>query len=118
MKRRRLATLFAVLLFAMFSTTALAVNVEDEDTDTKMVDAKVVEVGEGRIAVVARTGVEHVIAIDGKDTKVLIDDRAVSLKDLREGDIVTIVLDEKNPLKFAKNIELRMDNQLVARARP
>jgi hypothetical protein len=120
MKRQRLATLFAALLLTVFYTTATTVAFEssEEDTDTKMVAARVVEVTEMRISVIARSGVEHVIAIDGAGTKVKVDGRLVSLKDVREGDIITVELDEKNPVKFAKNIEVgsRSNADLVARA--
>lgn len=104
MKRRSLANMFAVLLLAVFSTSALAANSNDEDTDTRLVDAKVVEVNERHISVIARTGVEHVIAIDGDDTLVRNKGAIVSLKDLSVGDVVTVELDALNPLKFARHI--------------
>lgn len=106
MRRRNLASLFAILLLALFSTAALAADDPAEDTDTRLVSAKVVEVNDAHISVIARSGVEHVIAIDRADTKVMLDGRAVSLKDVREGDIITIELDEKNPVKFARNINV------------
>ena len=119
MKRRHLASIFAALLLAVFSAGALAATGTDEDTDTRMVDAKVVEVAEHHISVIARTGVEHVIAIDGTDTKVRMAGRIVSLKDVREGDIVTVELDEKKPLKFARNIVVVMQaDSEVATTRP
>ena len=65
----------------------------------------------------ARTGVEHVIAVDREGTKVTINGEAVSLKDLREGDIVTVELDAQKPVKFAKNIELRPEGGQLARVR-
>jgi hypothetical protein len=104
MKRRSLATLFAVLLLTVFSTAALAARADEEDTDTRLVDAKVVEVNERHISVIARTGVEHVIAINNSDTLVRSKGTIVSLKDLREGDTVTVELDALNPLKFARHI--------------
>ena len=67
-------------------------------------DAKVVEVNDHHISVIARTGVEHVIAIGSDDTLVRSKGDIVSLKDLREGDIVTVELDAVNPLKFARHI--------------
>lgn len=76
------------------------------DTDTRMVDAEVVEVTEHRISVIAQTGVEHVIAIADSDTKVSLNGKPVALKNLRKGDVVTIELDELNPLKFAKQIKI------------
>jgi hypothetical protein len=104
MTRRSLATLFAVLLLAAFSTSALAANSDEEDTDTRLVDAKVVEVNERHISVIARTGVEHVIAINGNDTLVRNKGTIVSLKELSVGDVVTVELDALNPLKFARHI--------------
>jgi len=121
MKRRQhLASFFAALLLAVFSTTAALANdpATSEDTDTRMVEAKVVEVSDSRISVIARTGVEHVIAVDSTDTKVRLEGRLVSLKDVREGDVVTVQLDEVKPVKFAKNIDLALpsNNSHVARA--
>ena len=40
----------------------------------------------------------------GESTKVRVGGRLVSVKDLREGDVVTVELDELNPMKFARNI--------------
>lgn len=121
MKQRHLVKfLTAALLLTFFSYTATqASSLEDanEDSDMRMIDAKVVEVTEARISIVARTGVEHVIAIDRTDTKVTIDGLAVALQDLREGDTVTVELDADNPMKFAKNISMRSDQTAVARNR-
>ena len=121
MKQRHLVTVFALaLLVALFSSAvARAANVEDakEDTDTRIINARVVEATDTRISVVARSGVEHVIAIDRTDTKVTIDGLVVSLQDLREGDLVTVELDADNPMKFARNISMRSDQTEVARNR-
>ncbi|HEX8138365.1 MAG TPA: hypothetical protein VF544_12305 [Pyrinomonadaceae bacterium] len=123
MRRQHLATLLAIALMAFFSSSAAATvraaNVEDsnEDTDTRMVDAKVVEVTDARISVIARSGVEHVIAVDRTDTRVTIDGVLVSLKDVREGDLITVELDANNPVKFARNISMRSDHAEVARNR-
>jgi hypothetical protein len=123
MKHRYLVTVLALALLALFSSAyqaqAAAAQVEDanEDTDTRMVDAKVVEVTDARISIIARTGVEHVIAIDRTDTKVTIDGLGVSLQDVREGDVVTVELDANNPVKFARNISMRSDQTEVARNR-
>ena len=118
MKRQLFVTLFAALFVTLFSVAALAAGDTDEDTDTRMVDAEVVEVTDTRIAVIARTGVEHVIAVDRSDTRVKINGREVSLRDVREGDIVTVELDEHNPLKFAKNITIAtQSNGQLARVR-
>ena len=119
MRRRHLASIFATLLIAVFATATLASakSVKGEDTDMRMVDAKVVEVSDARIAVIARTGVEHVIAIDDSGTRVSINGRLVPLAELREGDIVTVELDAQNPLKFAKNISIEISSDSeVARA--
>lgn len=120
MKRQHLASFFAALLLAVCSTTAVLANdpATTADTDTRMVEAKVVEVSDSRISVIARTGVEHVIAVDSSDTKVRLEGRLVSLKDVREGDVVTVELDEVKPVKFARNIDLALpaNNSHVARA--
>ncbi len=89
----------------------------EEDTDNRLVQAKIVEVAESHISVMARTGVEHVIAVDSEGTKVTIDGRVVSLKDVREGDIATIELDAHKPVKFARNISMRSEQLQVARVR-
>lgn len=120
MKLRSLPTIFAVLLLTFFYTNALAAPGTDEgkDTDTRMVNAKVVEVNDDHISVIARTGVEHVIAVDRTNTKITRDGKVVSLKELREGDLVTIELDASKQIKFAKNISLRSSPaELTARNR-
>lgn len=118
MRRKPLAVLIAAALMAFFSIGIQAASVwNDEDTDTRIVEAQVVEVAEAHVSVMARTGVEHVIAVDREGTKVTINGEAVSLKDLREGDIVTIELDAHKPVKFARNIEMRSDGSQVARVR-
>ncbi len=121
MRYRYLATFFAAMLLlgALLSTTALAKTggATDEDTDTHIINAEVVEATDARISVIARSGVEHVIAVDSAGTKVMIDGRTVSLKDVKVGDIITIELDEKQPVKFARNISLRSGRTEVARNR-
>ncbi|HYP52171.1 MAG TPA: hypothetical protein VEQ42_01445 [Pyrinomonadaceae bacterium] len=124
MKRQHLAGLLATLLLLVSATTAAAndpVTLEERDTDTRMVEARVVEVSDARISVIARTGVEHVIGVDSAGTKVRLEGRLVSLKDVREGDVVTVELDEKNPVKFARNIDLALPSLNaghMARVRP
>ena len=120
MRRRSLASLLTAILFTVFSSTFAIAAASDEsdeqDTDTRFVNAKVVEVTDGHISVIARTGVEHVIAIDGEGTRVSIEGKQVCLKDVREGDIVTVELDEHSPLKFARNITVAVQAEsLVAR---
>lgn len=105
-RQRQKAIVAAALLMFLVPLSAAAASADDGDTDTRMVDAKVVEVTEHRISVIARTGVEHVIAIDDTETKVSMKGKLVSLKDLRKGDVVTVELDELNPLKFAKQINI------------
>ena len=114
MKRKTIATLLAALLLLLLATQVSGKS-KDEDTDTLIVGAKVVEVAESHISVMARSGVEHVIAVDSTGTKVTIDNRVVSLKDMREPDLVTVELDAKKPVKFAKNILMRSEQ--VAKAR-
>ena len=115
MKRRTLAIILAALLLMLFVTQVVGRNGGD-DTDTLIVGATVVEVAESHISVMARSGVEHVIAVDGAGTKVTVGGRVISLKDVREGDVVTVELDAKKPVKFAKNISMRSSEQ-VARVR-
>ena len=116
--RRRYLVIFAALLMA-FSPAIIwaATDGDDEDTDLRLVDARVVEVTDAHVSVIARTGVEHVIAVDRVDTKVTIDGQVVSLKDVREGDVITVELDPQNPMMFAKNISMRSDMIEVARNR-
>jgi multidrug resistance efflux pump len=118
MRQRALASLLAAVLLAFFANANLAAtNQTDEDTDIRFVQAEVVEVAEARISVIARSGVEHVIAVDREGTKVTIDGEVVSLKDVREGDIATIELDAHKPVKFARNISMRSEQSQVARVR-
>ena len=109
MKRKTLAAILAALLLLVFASAVAGKNGKDEDTDLRIIGAKVVEVADSHISVMARSGVEHVIAIDNNGTKVTIDGKAVSLKDVREGDVVTVELDAKKPMKFAKNILMRSE---------
>ena len=104
MTKRIFAAAALALLMTLSQNVALASGDDDSDTDTRFVKARVVQVGERRIAVVTRSEVEHVIAVDGENTKVRVGGRMVSVKDLREGDLVTVELDELNPMKFARNI--------------
>jgi hypothetical protein len=116
MKQKPLAAFMAVLLLTFFTTAIEAASYgSNEDTDTNIVGARVVELAESHISVMARTGVEHVIAVDNAATKVTMDGKLVSLKDIREGDVVTVELDAKKPVKFAKNILMRSEE--VARVR-
>jgi hypothetical protein len=119
MRQKRLAGLLIMLLLTLFQTNAFAApsGEANEDTDTRLVNAKVVEVTEARISVMAQTGVEHVIAINNVNTQVTIDGRVVSLKDVQVGDVITVELDADNPMKFAKNISMRSEQLEVARNR-
>lgn len=104
MRRRSLASLVAVLLALAAYAPALAASDAEKDTDTRMVDAKVVEVNDSHISVIARTGVEHVVATDAADTHVTHKGKRVAIKSLRVGDLVTVELDALNQLKFARRI--------------
>lgn len=109
MKTKTLAAALTALLLVLFSNTVRAVSRGDEDTDTRIVNAKVVEVADSHISVMARSGVEHVIAVDGNGTRVTINGKVISIKEVREGDVVTIELDAQKPVKFAKNIQMRSE---------
>lgn len=109
MKNRKLAVLLAATLLLTLFNSALAAGGSEEDTDTRYVDAVVTEVAEGHISVRARSGVEHVVAIDGSGTRFTIDGKAVSVKEVRVGYVVTVELDEKQPVKFARNISMRSE---------
>jgi hypothetical protein len=116
MKKINHMILGAVAFVLMFGTNvALAAGVNDNDTDGRLVNVRVVEVGNERISVMTREGVEHVIAICQTNTKVKRNNQYVHGKDLRVDDIVTILLDEEKPIKFAKNIEVR---EMVAENNP
>lgn len=107
-------------MFVQFgSITARANDPSEETAEGSFVDAKVVEVSAMRIAVIAKSGVEHVIAIDGKKTKVILEGRAVLAEQIKEGDIVTVQLDIENPMKVARSIELasQLGNQLAKNRR-
>ena len=105
MRRRSVASLFAVLLaLAAYAPALAASDGEEQDTDVRKVDTKVVEVNERHISVVARDGVEHVIATDAADTHVTLKGKRIDLKKLRVGDLVTVDLDVENPQKFARRI--------------
>ncbi|MBD0370915.1 MAG: hypothetical protein ICV60_08780 [Pyrinomonadaceae bacterium] len=119
MRIKYLAAFFMSMAIMLFAAPARAESSSggEQDTDTRLVDAKVVEITDARLSVVAQTGVEHVIAIDIEKTRVTRDGRNVSIKEVREGDIITIDLDEKNPIKFAKNISMQTGSMAVARNR-
>lgn len=105
MRRRSLASLIAVMLtLAAYAPAHAASDGTPQDTDVRKVDAKVVEVNEQHISIVARTGVEHVIATDAADTHVTLHGKRIELKKLHVGDIVTVELDTANPVKFARRI--------------
>jgi len=119
MRRRSLASLFAVLLaLAAYAPALAAADGEQKDTDVRMVDAKVVEVTKGHISIIARTGVEHVIATDAADTHVTLKGKRVEMKKLQVGDLVTVDLDVANPLKFARRIVIgEQSGEVLASAR-
>jgi hypothetical protein len=119
MRRRSLASLIAVMLtLAAYAPTFAASDGAQPDTDVRKVDAKVVEVNERHISIVARTGVEHVIATDAADTHVTLRGKRVELKKLRVGDVVTIDLDASSQMKFARRIVIgEQSGDTVASAR-
>jgi hypothetical protein len=119
MRRKYLAAFLMSMVVMLLSVTAQAATSggDESDTDTRFVNARVMEITDARVSVVAQTGVEHVIAIDMEKTRVTREGRSVSIKEVREGDVITIELDEKNPVKFAKNISMKMDMTAVARNR-
>ena len=105
MRRRSLAGLIAVMLtLAAYAPALAASDGAQPDTDVRKVDAKVVEVNDRHISIVARTGVEHVIATDAADTHVTLRGKRVELKKLRVGDVVTVDLDASSEMKFARRI--------------
>ena len=104
MKRRSLAIVMGILVSMAAYTASASAAQNDEDTDARMVDAKVVEVNGQHISVVARTGVEHVIATDTSDTHVVRKGKRVKFKELKVGDLVTVELDASKDVKFARHI--------------
>jgi hypothetical protein len=103
------------LMLMVGANVAQAANLNDNDTEGRLVDVRVVEVSDERISVVTREGVEHVIAVCQINTQVKRGKQYVHGKDLRVDDIVTVMLDEEKPIKFAKNIEVR---EMVAENKP
>lgn len=102
MKRRSLVIVMSILVSVAAHTAAAAP--KDEDTDARIIDAKVVEVNNQHISVVARTGVEHVIATDTADTHVVRKGKRVRFKEVKVGDLVTVELDASKDVKFARHI--------------
>ena len=109
--------IFGVLAFALILGTnvAQAARLDDDDTDKRLVNVRIVEVTNEHISVVTPEGVEHVISVCQINTQVRRGKQYVHCKDLRVDDVVTIVLDEEKPIKFAKNIEVR---EMVAENKP
>ncbi len=110
------AILSALALMLMLGANiARAAGFDDTDTEGRLVNVRVVEVNGERISVMTGEGVEHVIAVCQKNTQVKRGNQYVSSRDLRVDDVVTIVLDEEKPIKFAKNIVVR---EMVAGNQP
>ncbi len=109
--------ILGILAFALMLGTnvAQAASLDDNDTEGRLVNVRVVEVSDTRISVVTADGVEHVISVCQINTQVKRGKQYVHCKDLRVDDVVTIVLDEEKPIKFAKNIEVR---EMVAENKP
>jgi hypothetical protein len=106
MKRRAGFRLSIALLLTLTAARGLAAVDNEEDTDVRLVAARVVEINDQHISVVARSGVEHVIGIDHTGTRVRRGGKYVSFAELRKGDIVTVELDAARQVKFAKQIEI------------
>jgi hypothetical protein len=119
MKRQNLVAIFVGMILMLVSINAKAAFYGDDnkDTDTRLVNARVVEITDAHVSVIAQTGVEHVIGIDPEKTRVTREGQSISIKDVREGDFININLDEKNPMKFAKSISMRTEATAVARNR-
>lgn len=98
--------LLVLALIAASQVGTITARASDDGTDANFVGAKVVEVSDSRIAIIAESGIEHMIAINQKMIKVTSEGRTVPLKDIKEGDIVSVELDAKNPMKTARNITL------------
>ena len=105
----------ALMLMLGANNIARATGYEDSDPEGRLVNVRVVEVSDERISVMTREGVEHVIAVCQVNTQVKRGKQYVHSKDLRVDDVVTVVLDEEKPVKFAKNIEIR---EMVAGNQP
>lgn len=103
------AKFFASLTLAViFQVTAIAVQAQttqEQPDDAKFANAKVVEISDARLAVIATTGVEHMIAVD-RSTKIYKNGRAIAVGELKEGDKLTIELDAASPVKMARRIKL------------
>jgi hypothetical protein len=116
MKTFNRAILGALALMLMLgANVARAAALDDNDAEGRLVNVRVVEVGDERISVVTPEGVEHVVAVCQINTQVKRGKQYVHCKDLRVDDVVTITLDEEKPVKFAKNIEVR---EMVAENKP
>ncbi|HVG39169.1 MAG TPA: hypothetical protein VM870_07775, partial [Pyrinomonadaceae bacterium] len=101
-------TIACLILFFACLVPGVNVYAGDDavDTDTRFVNAQVTEVSDGRIAIIAATGVEHVIALDQVKTKVIVDGKEIALSEIKAGDQVTIELDAQNPVKLAQRIDV------------
>ncbi|HMF56393.1 MAG TPA: hypothetical protein VK619_08615 [Pyrinomonadaceae bacterium] len=115
MHRKVLSGLLAVLMLSVIWGEALAAKNSGDDEDGLFVNAKVVEVADCHISIVTRGGAEHVIAIDGTGTRVTRNGRVVSIREVSEGDIITVELDANKQVKFAKNISIGSAPTQVAR---
>lgn len=116
MANKRILTLGLIGLLLLVASNKVAAR---DKTENRFVDATVTEVTESSIAILASSGVEHVIAFDKKKTKVMLEGKEIVPGELKAGDVVTVVLDEKNPLKLARQIDLnsRAGDQLAQNRR-
>jgi hypothetical protein len=119
MKKIRFAALVAIFVLGLSVSRASAFSKtdEDQDPDDVFINARVVEVTDGHISVVARSGVEHVIAIDLTKTRVIRRHQEVSPKDLRAGDVITVELDPLSRLKLAQNVFVKTEEVSFVRNR-
>jgi hypothetical protein len=112
-----LSILIVVTCYGYATSKPIARSNDWDNDENRFENARVVEITDSRLSIIASSGVEHVIAVDADHTDVKRDGKIVSLKDLRVGDIVSVELDEKNAVMFAKNIELNSNSGFVARNR-
>jgi hypothetical protein len=112
--QNRFRAIILTISLGLCSGAAMAQQ-QAQDPDNGFIAARVVEVTDNRVSVIAASGVEHVIQIDEKKTRVRLEGRTISLKKLREGDVVNIVLDSENPIKFAKSISMVEGTSQLAR---
>jgi hypothetical protein len=100
--------ILAFMVFLSFGSGAvvMAASGGDQDSDNSFAQAKILEVTDGHISILSSNGVEHVVGVDSDKTTVLLDEKRVGISDLRVGDSVSVDIDVRNPVLFAKTIKL------------